>query len=759
MAKKILLLLTIVLQFALTIFSLIIFINRDSLQRDVYLDFSLTSEMIRNFKGKKKMHAFSASANENYALYSPKEKSNSLENVEFYGDIQKYNYLNNNYSLDIWENDFDTAQIILLVNEKFDSLEISLNNENNLPEGLEINYGFNEFIYSSDYYLTGYRVNPFGINETLLVPEKITENKILTNVYKDRVYIINLSVFSKTLEKSEKIDLDFKIVGKIAEKEEEIIHNISLNLFDINYDAFKKAEYNTFYFPEWTSFYYNSVFNERNDNNNEDKYYGTPEFIEYELDFDEYIDFNWDMYWKNEYEGLAKIGMDSFQLRMSDLWNSNWNDEIEFHNPWKIRRKALNFIPWRYKGNQIDIENIKAPIKFEDIDKNIYIADEDWDSFDKYLNLLAEVGMKKGMLNSAKTGWGPLNNTLKIYDESTKKYFEVNSSANNSDGINFLNWWFNQFKKHIDDKRPKWFKDIKLYYYLDELDSGEVKATNNWLKAIDPNKEYLGMAFSDWERDIDYKRITQYDHADYAWVHFLDIYNDKNKNYMNFKEFRNKKGLYTGEYFLDSDSTFNLTRAEPGILGYMQAVLKNQGDPYFMKYALNGWEEGKSAWSSDFKDYSFIDLPYVSGDTIFSYPELDTIKNKAEILSRAEKWNEPKEKENFQGMAFNPSTRLLQLSVGTNYMNKIDYLMSKNFIPTTYLSENLDPTLKLGKKLSNTKFDLKYDKVNFPVKLNGYNLTSLEKYLKLYKKYDEIQGYKNIINKLKIATRIYLGGI
>ncbi|WP_339021438.1 hypothetical protein [Spiroplasma endosymbiont of Atherix ibis] len=326
------------------------------------------------YKGKRKIHAFSADAYENFALYVPKEESNSLENAKFYGDVEKYNYLENNQIIDIWENDFNMAQIVVLMNEEFDSLSVELENEDKLDDSLKIEYGFNEFVYSSDYKLTNGMANPFGIKQTLLVPEKVTDNKEIDKVYKNTVYIINVSVYSTLIKQSQVKELKFKIAGKKDGKTLIEKNSINLNIFSINYDNYKQSDYNLFYFPEWTSFYYNSVFVNKDSKKN----YGRPDFIKDEYDFNEYIDFNWDLYWKNEYDSLSKLGMDSFQLRMDDYWNSNWNDKRDFHNPWTIRRKSLNFIPWRYKGS-FDTKNWKKElITFDEIKNGLEIKKDDW---------------------------------------------------------------------------------------------------------------------------------------------------------------------------------------------------------------------------------------------------------------------------------------------------------------------------------------------------------------------------------------------
>ncbi|WP_156932135.1 hypothetical protein [Mesoplasma melaleucae] len=52
---------------------------------------------------------------------------------------------------------------------------------------------------------------------------------------------------------------------------------------------------------------------------------------------------------------------------------------------------------------------------------------------------------------------------------------------------------------------------------------------------------------------------------------------------MEFTKRRNKKGLHTGQYSLDSDNTFNLARAESGISGCTQAALYKQNSPNFLK--------------------------------------------------------------------------------------------------------------------------------------------------------------------------------
>lgn len=99
----------------------------------------------------------------------------------------------------------------------------------------------------------------------------------------------------------------------------------------------------------------------------------------------------------------------------------------------------------------------------------------------------------------------------------------------------------------------------------------------------------------------------------------------------------------------------------------MQAALYKQNSPNFMKYSLTGWEDGVSSWSSDFKGYKFVNMNYISGDTVWAYAKYNnaTVEGKSAIR-------------NADVVQFNPSTRLEQLAVRTRNMQKIDYLIKHN---------------------------------------------------------------------------------
>jgi hypothetical protein len=56
---------------------------------------------------------------------------------------------------------------------------------------------------------------------------------------------------------------------------------------------------------------------------------------------------------------------------------------------------------------------------------------------------------------------------------------------------------------------------------------------------------------------------------------------------MNLVHRRQARGKETGQYFLDADQTFNLTRAEPGINSYLMLALKKEGAGNYLKYSAN----------------------------------------------------------------------------------------------------------------------------------------------------------------------------
>ncbi|AVN63832.1 hypothetical protein CG006_02485 [Mesoplasma florum] len=757
MSKRLFMSILIIVQIFLIGFIAFVSLNQVKLQRDVYLNPSPYAKKV-NKNQIAPVHTFATDAYENLSLYEPSGENNSLKDAKFYGDFDSYNGIENNkdnpQSIDLWINDFNTSQIVVVVNDDFDELQVKLNNEEFIQsQGLRVEYGFNEFIYASGNGSTNF----YGIRKPLLVPEKITNNKILNEVYSKRVYIINVAVNSNDKITDGNVNLDFEITGiNKTDSSKNYTSNslIKVDLFPIDYNPQNgedsKIDFNLFSFPEWASDYYNKSYDDGHPskmiNSN-----GIEEEID-PLNYNQYIEFNWNKYWGPQFEYLSKnMGMDWFQLNAVDSWNMNWTYELgfkrEYHNPWKIKRKSLNFLSWTYTGDFDTSNSQNKDIKFDDIKEGLTIPASDWESFDRYLNLMADAGMKRGMINSLNGAWGTQGKSIDIYNTKTEEYFKVPSSiidsngSKDAEGRKYSNWWFEQLKNHMDTE-PDWVDKIDLYYYLDEKDPWQTTETNDWLYEIDPEKEYLHFAVSDWERDIDYKKMEKYDHADYVWVYMLDIYNQKNKNFSEFTKRRNSKGLHTGQYSLDADNTFNLARAEPGILGYTQAALYKQDSPNFMKYSLTGWEDGISSWSSDFNDYDFVNMTYISGDTVWAYPKYnnETSEGKQSIM-------------NDEKIEFNPSTRLEQLAVGTKNMQKIDYLINKNGLSKEIINSNVYSGLKLTKKLSRTKFDLNFTDTSIPSPTNTNSF--VKKYLKAGKGPDEIEAYKVIINNLKQATRSY----
>ncbi|AGR41269.1 hypothetical protein [Spiroplasma taiwanense] len=731
MKTKFLIFTILVFQTALLILIIVTFALKKDLTRDVFLEGCEHSSETSTDISNEKIHSFAADGLENFALYTTNEKSNNLENASFYGNYDNYSYCDNsNYSIDLWNNDFWNSQIVIKNDISNLNLSVELQNKEELEEiGIEVNYGFAEFIYASGSKLSNGMYNPYGINRTLLVPDKMTSNKALNNAIKNRIYIVYISFksndFSKYLSTSnESIKAKFKVFSSNQEN-----LNIFSNILDININALNLSfdntvsDYNLFHFPEWSSYYYNNG--------------KVPSTILNKNDMNEYIDYNWEKYWKNEFTYMSEMGMNWFQMNISEKWNSNFGEK-ELNNGWENRRKEMNFIPWQYKGD-LNTDNLFGnDIVFEEIVNDLYISDESWATFDKFLNLMVEVGMKRGMLNSINTVWGQNQGGLMIYNDKTKKYFTANSSILDKNGKKFNTWWFEQFKNHIDSKNPDWFDKLDLYFYIDEKDKWTTTQHNNWMKEIDPEKKYLKLAVSDWDRDIDYNYISGYDFVDELWIYFLDVYNEANPNFNKLLNNRNKLGLKTGQYSLDVDNTFNLPKSEPGILGYMQMALLLQGSPSFLKYVITGWQNGNNVWSSDFDDYPWVDLNYISGDTMWAYPKYDHVTQSGQIESDL-------------SVEFLPSIRFEQLKVGTNLTNKFNFLINKGVLNKSDLQSNISRELKKGPKLSNTKFDFNYSDTNF--KKNLYFNKSFIEYQLNLSDYDEIQGYKNLINLIKIYSR------
>jgi hypothetical protein len=84
-----------------------------------------------------------------------------------------------------------------------------------------VQYGFSEFVYASKNFNNKLKIlNPFGVHETLLVPEKLTEKKTLTNLNANKVNILFIRIATTKEVPIEKnpyqLVFNFNLDGKVV---------------------------------------------------------------------------------------------------------------------------------------------------------------------------------------------------------------------------------------------------------------------------------------------------------------------------------------------------------------------------------------------------------------------------------------------------------------------------------------------------------------------------------------------------------------
>ncbi|WP_425379425.1 hypothetical protein [Spiroplasma endosymbiont of Stenodema calcarata] len=713
MFKKVTMSLILFLTIFTAITAIVLFVKKNSFMRSVWLDGCQPVTQSHNNDKTPYVHTFFGSQHDNYALYQPTEESNDLKNATFYGNLQNYNNcINPSVNLQLWKQDFINTQLVVKTNN-YDINDLTakvVNSEELAKDNVTVQIGFNRFIYAS-YSLTNQRMlNPYGINEKLLVPDAITTNVVEQNAYKNKVYILWIKIMSfnhKVIAKPGNYSINISLTGNIPEtKATNIIlsnNEIQVKVDDLLLPADqKKSDFDIYSFFGWSAGYYNN--------------YQVPAIIKNRKDNIEYIDYNWDRYWLPENTYLHDVlGMDYFQSSIS----LNERKNTEWHNNWLDGNKVQTFLPWRYSSK-----------------KGLYIADEDWKAWDYYMDKMANVGYTKALLSGWQAAWNTSYKTNEVWNDDNEDYMPISMNMYVEDGIKNNEWFLQQLLNHIKIVKPQWTKTVTPYLYIDELPGSAIGKYLKLIQKYDPNREYIKLAACDWERDIDYSDPATYE-VDILHIYFLDIYNEQNSKFMNLVKQRNEKGLITGQYSLDADNTFNLIRSEPGVSSYFQLALLKQNTPHYMRYLLNGWTN-TAYWSADYDEHT--GLVYIAGDTMFAYPSIanpdPNNNNKAD---------------------FNPSTRLDAIAYGVNMNNKIMYLNKLNLILNyqtmmSYINSNV----KLSKPTSHSKFNFNYDALTATSNIKISN-SFLYRFL-TRNNIDEVmvvKTFENIINKI-VAT--YLGG-
>lgn len=698
--------------------------------RDVYLYANNKQELnSKNFdKGSNSgasLNAFFASPYENMSLYKPHNFSNDIKSSYFYGNLNNYNYINNsNSQLNIWQDDFTSEQLVIKTgNSTFDegSLKAKITSVNYQNDNIRVIYGFNRYIYAS--------YNPSvplidDVNQKLLVPDAITNSHIV-NVTSNNVYILWIKFLTTGVVKPDtyKYKVNLFLNEKLLSLPKKYTINLKVSVNKVT-KKWNSSSFNIYSFFGWTAGYY--------DGNT------VPTTVKNPSDEREYFNYNWSKYWEPESLYLHNIyGMDYFQMPIS----LSAVPDPSFENNWVAvgSKKVKSFIHWQAK-NTYDLKN-----------HHYFISDSDWNVFDLYVEKMAEIGFDKVFLTGWQYGWSdPDTKSTFVWNDETKKYVRVEMKIDTLEGKINNQWIFNQVVNHIKEKRkfdPKIWNNLNFYLYTDELPDSSLQGYSNLFssnQSINPSKQFLKFAICDWDRDLNYNDINLQT-VDILYVHFLDFYNEDNVNFERLLNERNKRSLITGQYSLDSDYTFNLIRAEPGVLDYIMLAMYKEGMPNFMRYILQGWDNGKSYWNSDYDEAG--GLKYVSGDTILAYPFANVKLGQKDFKPKSGK----KYDMNNYGR-FNPSVRLENLALGTNMVNKIKFLVNNGKISNQELKtifSYISKVTKQSKISSHTKFNFNFDNTSLKFD-NSFSHSFVNRFFS-DSNIDEITVVKvvnNIINSL-----------
>ncbi|AGM25300.1 hypothetical protein [Spiroplasma chrysopicola] len=709
MYKKIVLLGILLIVILTGIISVLLFTHQNWNKRNVWL-IGCQAQNKKPTDRTEYLHTFFGSQFENYALYSPQTESNSLVNAKFYGNLDNYNNcIKPTTTATLWQNDFTNTQLVIKTNAMdIYNLSAQITNIEELKaKNLEVQFGFNRFIYASNSNTNSGILNPYGINEKLLVPDAITTTSVETIAYSNKVYILWIKLIAQEVVPVGDYQINIELQGQIGQPTAAPLI-LSTNMINLMVSDLivpendVKADFDIYSFFGWTAAYYNN--------------YAVPPGIKDRFDNREYIDYNWSRYWEPEYRYTNNIlGMEYFQNPIS----LNERENKEWHNNWLDGNKVQTFLPWRYDENH-----------------QLYIAREDWDNWDYYMNKMADIGFTKALLGGWQAGWNTSWRTNKVWNEKTQDYEAISMNIFNDEGYQNNEWFLQELLKHIKNDEPAWVGKVTPYVYLDELQRGAISEYLNLIKKYDFNRQYIKLAACEFDRAVDYSDPALYD-VDILHIFFFDIYNSNNSNFTNLVKIRNEQNYLTGQYFLDADNTFNLIRSEPGVSSYLQLALLKEGAPHYMRYLLNGWVQKNAYWTSDYVENTGI--VYISGDTMYAYPSVayDDITN------------------NFPTpVQFNPSTRLDAIAWGTKLNNKLMYLKKINKISSELyqtLTQYVDQRVKLSKITSHTKFDFNYS--NTSLKYNVINSKSFI-YQSIAKSgIDEITVVKTISNLVDLYSK------
>ncbi|AUF83783.1 DUF4091 domain-containing protein [Mesoplasma syrphidae] len=649
-------------------------------------------------------HAFFADEADNMALYKPTELSKDINNAKFYGNFDSYKYAYKpDINLNAWKNDNVNTQIVFTNKVDIDNegVEIKIQNEEELSnKKVYIKYGFNDFVYASKNYNNKLRIlNPSGVHETLLVPEKMTEKKVLNNVVANKVNVAYFRILTtpQTEAQSVKIKVNIEKNGTVL-----TTNTIYLNISEycLPTEDFETSVFAFSNFSRAANYWQQGQI---------------PKEIKDPTNPLEFINHTW-RYLEEEYKYMAQVQKHtSFISNIVPVIDPSNLDKYY----WTSESINMSLMEWRRSA-----------------DGKIYATERSWEALKFYLEKMYEIGMRKFYMQGFQSSWALNSDSFYVYDEVLKKHIKIPFGSGIEGNQNMK-----MILDQITEKRQSKFidtPDMEYIIYTDEKSTVVNADIIAWLDEYDKTRSNYKFAMSAWERDIDYSNITKLYNADMIWIYFLDVYNENNANFSAFVKERKKLGKQTGQYFLDADNSFNLTRAEPGINSYLLLALSKENAGHYMKYSLNAWNPKFATWSSDYEERDEYggpkEIQYLSGDTLLAYPAYSPE-------------NAPKQ----GNIEFIPSVRLEALIQGSNLVKKLNFLRSNNYMSEKEyykIYENIDIRNKNSKIMSNQKFNLNYrdtsllNEINKNFKLNS----SILKMFSPKAKNDETTAYKVIRN-------------
>jgi hypothetical protein len=601
----------------------------------------------------------------NYVVY--KQESGTPKGVEgnemsFYGDLDKMqNFINDDTTLNLWENDSDYVQFVVKTNDiDLTSLQINISSPTN--SDIQFQYGWNTLVYAQN----GEKLPDGG---KFWTAERITQNHVLSNVKTNFVYTCWVKVISNSEVSGNDYDGATLTLGAYRgdEKVWEQTNDIKINLIDNDFTmadniAKNPAGINFFNNDQWMLNYYL-----KDDEKTRD------EILSSDDTYDSYLKWAWDEedgYLTQFWNKMSELNMNNYTSFIGNI-STGSNEKIDIDHDGLIQESELNRYTTVDFGTN-DPSMMTWHVKKVNGEEQAFLPEYEKNAYLYNLKNVLKSGVKNIFLRGfsevkyyeTENSDGYYTSKLPnyVYNEDTQTMESVEMSLNS----NPRKKYFGLSSEQWNEKYLTWFYDnvfqnpefdlegINVYLYFDEVKEFEMKAYSDLLNSMPADNDktmrdyfkigWCGVSmYSEFSSDLD--------DVDLVYINSSSLDEFKNKTMLaNFIEKRKENHQLTGEYSL-WDANYNLGASNPGQTAYRVLWGAAVDTPGYMRYAMTSWY-GTSSWTTN--DQLNGNANIWAGDTIYVFPSDEPDKYVA------------------------TSTRIEMASYGYNLMLKLDALGLNN---------------------------------------------------------------------------------